>query len=92
MFIRKTDSGYWQEIVDVGMVEKQQLGGGRGRGGRGGNQTPREGYMVKLQHRSVDDYIFGVAAYDTEGYIGIVATYDPPQTGGRGRGRGRGGQ
>ena len=94
VFIRKTDSGYWQEIVDVGMVEKQQLGGGRGgrggrgRGGRGGNQNPREGYMVKLQHRSVDDYIFGVAAYDTEGYIGIVATYDPPQTGGRGRGRG----
>ncbi|MFC1729555.1 M20/M25/M40 family metallo-hydrolase [candidate division KSB1 bacterium] len=73
VFIRKTDTGYWQEVVDVGMVEKTAISSGFRRGGGG---SPTEAYQTKLYNRSVDDYIFGVAAYDREGYIGIVSVFN----------------
>jgi len=73
IFIRKTDSGYWQEIIDVGMPEKQTTTTGRGE-----NRREVEMYQVNLMHRSIDDYIFGIAAYDNEGNISIVSTYEPP--------------
>ena len=56
---------YWQEIVDVGMPEVQT------------GRTGQEMYVVNLKGRSVDDYVFGVAPYDRNGYEGIVATYEP---------------
>lgn len=67
IFIRKTDSAYWQEVVDIGAVEKSVW-----TFGRGATQREVEGFSTKLYHRSIDDYIFGVAAYDRDGYIGIV--------------------
>jgi len=70
IFIRDTDNGYWQEIVDVGNVEKKTISTRSGE---------IEVFESKLPFRSVDDYIFGVAAYDRDGNIGIVSTYEQPQ-------------
>ncbi|MFC1514121.1 M28 family peptidase [candidate division KSB1 bacterium] len=73
VFIRKTDSMYWQEIIDAGMAEKQVLSSGRGV-----SAQQREVFQVNLMHRSIDDYIFGVSAYDNEGYESQVSTYIAP--------------
>jgi len=67
IFIRSTDQGYWQEIMDIGMPEKMT------------NQRIGEYYQYNVKGRSVDDYIFGIAPYDTDGNEGIVATYERPQ-------------
>ncbi len=69
IFIRETDNGYWQESVDAGKVEKKMI-----RTRRGENEM----YEFKLYYRSVDDYIFGVAAYDNDGNVSLISTYDPP--------------
>ena len=72
VFIRKTDSGYWQEIIDVGMPEKLR----QTRTSQDGQQITTESFRVFIPYRSIDDYIFGVAAYDTKGFEGVVATYE----------------
>ncbi len=74
VFIRRTDSGYWQEVIDIGKQEKKIIT----RRTRQGENT-YEAFETKLFYRSIDDYIFGIAAYDTEGNTGIVATYIEPQ-------------
>jgi Zn-dependent M28 family amino/carboxypeptidase len=71
IFIRQTDCGYWQEIVDIGTVEKKNIQTRRGE---------TEVYETKLYFKSVDDYIFGVAVYDRDGNISIVSTYQEPQS------------
>ncbi|MFC1514122.1 M28 family peptidase, partial [candidate division KSB1 bacterium] len=71
VFIRKTDSGYWQEIIDVGMPEKTVRTRGRGE-----NRREEEVFQVNLKHRSIDDYIFGMAAYDKDGNISLVSTFE----------------
>jgi hypothetical protein len=70
IFIRQTDCGYWQEIVDVGKVEKKKIQTSSGE---------IEFYETRLYFKSVDDYIFGVAAYDNDGNISIVSTYNESQ-------------
>ena len=73
IYMRPTDTGYWQEIRDVGMPEWTNY--------EIGEDDDREitgGYEVKLDLRSIDDYIFGVSAYDTGGNESIVATVESP--------------
>jgi hypothetical protein len=76
VFIRKTDSGYWQEIVDIGMPEKTT----QTRNTPEGQRVTTDIFQVFIPFRSVDDYIFGVSSYDKEGYEGIVATYEERTT------------
>lgn len=66
LFIRPTDTGYWEEISDIGLPELQS----------GRNNTMY--YQYNVPGRSVDDYIFGIAPYDENGNEGIVATYERP--------------
>ncbi|MCH8287410.1 M20/M25/M40 family metallo-hydrolase [candidate division KSB1 bacterium] len=69
IYIRKTDSGYWQEVVDVGAMEEITI---TSRNRRTGRETTWTGYRTKLFNRSIDDYVFGVVAYDRDGYVGIA--------------------
>ena len=69
IYIRKTDSGYWQEVVDVGPMEEITI---TSRNRRTGRETTWTGYRTKLFNRSIDDYVFGVVAYDRDGYVGIA--------------------
>jgi hypothetical protein len=76
VFIRKTDSGYWQEIIDIGMPEKTT----QTRNTPEGQRVTTDIFQVFIPFRSVDDYIFGISSYDKEGYEGIVATYEERTT------------
>lgn len=69
IYIRKTDSGYWQEVVDLGPIEETTITSINRRTGR---ETTWTGYRTKLFNRSIDDYVFGVVAYDRDGYVGIA--------------------
>ncbi|MCH7781873.1 M20/M25/M40 family metallo-hydrolase [candidate division KSB1 bacterium] len=69
IYIRKTDSGYWQEVVDVGAMEEITI---TSRNRRTGRETTWTGYRTKLFNRSIDDYVFGIVAYDRDGYVGIA--------------------
>ena len=73
IYIRPTDTGYWQEIRDVGMPDSTEYAIGED-----DNPNVTEGYEVKLDLLSIDDYIFGVSAYDRDGNESIVATVGNP--------------
>ena len=70
IFIRQTDCGYWQEIVDAVKIGKKTIQT---------NSNETELFETKLYFKSVDDYIFGIAAYDNDGNISIVSTYNESQ-------------
>ena len=73
IYMRPTDTGYWQETRDVGMPARVQF-----LISEDDDPNITGGYEVKLDLRSIDDYIFGVSAYDDAGNESIVATAESP--------------
>ncbi len=73
IYIRPTDTGYWQEIRDVGIPEWIDYAIGED-----DDRDIPQGYEVKFDYRSIDDYVFGVSSYDRDGNESVVATVENP--------------